>query len=105
MRRALGQAQFPGATAATWRAGRLIAADGTVRWLSRKGDAEVDLTAACEAPAMPSAGAQSRQPRTTTLATASGLVEVDVSPRALAALARNLHPPPYGETAHPMAQD
>jgi hypothetical protein len=82
--------RFPGATAAAWRAGQLIAADGTVRWLSRNGDAEVDLTAACQAPAMLSAGALARQPRTTTLATASGLAEVDVSPRALAALARSL---------------
>lgn len=97
--------RFPGSTAATWRAGQLIAADGTVRWLSRKGDAEVDLTAACQAPAMLSAGAQSRQPRTTALASASGLVEVDVSPRALAALARSLDHSPCGETAHPMAQD
>ena len=97
--------RFPGSTAATWRAGQLIAADGTVRWLSRKGDAEVDLTAACQAPAMLSAGAQSRQPRTTALASASGLVEVDVSPRALAALARSLDHSPCGETAHPTAQD
>ena len=97
--------RFPGSTAATWRAGQLIAADGRVRWLSRKGDAEVDLTAACQAPVMLSAGAESRQPRTTALASASGLVEVDVSPRALAALARNLDHSPYGETAHPTAQD
>ena len=97
--------RFPGATAATWRAGRLIAADGTVRWLSRTGDAEVDLTAACQAPVMLSAGAQSRQPRTTALTSASGLVEVDVSPRALAALARSLHHSPCGETVRPTAQD
>jgi hypothetical protein len=104
-RRAPGQAQVPGATAAPWQAGRLIAADGTVRWLSRKGDAEVDLTAACQAPAMLSAGAQARQPRTTALASASGLVEVDASPRALAAPARSLHHSPRGKTAHPTAQD
>jgi hypothetical protein len=97
--------RFPGPTAATWRAGRLIAEDGTVRWLSRKGDAEVDLTAACQAPAVLSAAALERQPRTTTLASVSGLVEVDVSPRALAALARSLHHPPYGETTRPIAQD
>jgi hypothetical protein len=81
--------RFP-AAAATWRAGLLIAADGTVRWRSRTGDAEVDLTAACQAPALLPAADQARQPRTTTLATASGLVEVDVSPRALASLARSL---------------
>jgi hypothetical protein len=90
--------RFRGATAATWQAGRLIVADGTVRWRSRKGDAEVDLTAACQAPAMLSASALARQPRTTTLTTASGLAEVDVSPRVLAALARSLRHPPSGES-------
>lgn len=89
--------RFPAAAAATWRAGRLIAADGTVRWRSRTGDAEVDLTAACQAPALLPAADQARQPRTTTLATASGLVEVDVSPRALASLARSLNHPPSGQ--------
>lgn len=97
--------RFPGATAATWRAGRLIAADGTVRWRSRTRDAEFDLTAACQDPAMLSAADQARQPRTTTLATPSGLVEVDVSPRALASLARSLHHPSQGETARPLAED
>lgn len=97
--------RFPGATAATWRAGRLIAADGTVRWRSRTGDAEVDLTAACQAPAMLSAAADARQPRTTTLATPSGLAEVDVSPRALTSLASSLHHPSSDETARPLAQD
>lgn len=53
--------RFPGTTPAAWRAGRLVAADGTVRWRSRKGDTEVDLTAACQDPAMLSAGAQARQ--------------------------------------------
>jgi len=95
----------PGATATTWRAGQLIAADGTVRWRSRTRDAEFDLTAACQDPAMLSAADQARQPRTTTLATPSGLVEVDVSPRALASLARSLHHPSQGETARPLAED
>jgi hypothetical protein len=95
----------PGATAATWRAGRLIAADGTVRWRSRTRDAEFDLTEACQDPAMLSAAVQARQPRTTTLTTPSGLVEVDVSPRALASLARSLHHPSQDETARPLAQD
>jgi hypothetical protein len=86
--------RFPEATAAAWRAGRVIVADGTVRWLARNGDAEVDLTAACQDPVMLSAARQPRQPRTTTLATAGGPAEVDVSPRALAALTRGLHHPP-----------
>jgi prepilin signal peptidase PulO-like enzyme (type II secretory pathway) len=79
-----GRLRFTEPEAATWRAGRLIAADGKVTWRSLKGDVTVDLTAACQA-ALPSA-ADSRQPRTTMLTTASGLAEVDVSPRALAAL-------------------
>jgi hypothetical protein len=83
--------RFPGAEAVTWRAGRLIAGNGTVTWLSRKGDVEVDLTSACQAPLMPPTEARKRQPRTTTLATASGLVEVDVSPIALETLASSLH--------------
>jgi hypothetical protein len=52
--------RFPGTEAATWRAGRLIAAGGSVRWLSLNGDAEVDLTLACQG-VLPSA-AHSRQP-------------------------------------------
>jgi hypothetical protein len=95
----------PGATATTWRAGQLIAADGTVRWRSRTRDAEFDLTAACQDPAILSAAAQARQPRTTTLTTPSGLVEIDVSPRAVASLARSLHHPSQDETARPLAQD
>jgi hypothetical protein len=95
----------PAATATTWRAGRLIAADGTVSWRSRTRDTEFDLTAACQDPAMLSAAAQARQPRTTTLTTPSGLVEIDVSPRALASLARSLHHPSQDETTRPLAQD
>jgi hypothetical protein len=58
-----------------------------VAWLSRSGDAEVDLTSACRAlPALP-ADAHRRDAGTTALATANGLVEVDVSPRVLAVLA------------------
>lgn len=79
--------RFPGAESATWRAGHLIAASGAVRWQSLQGDAEVDLTSACQALSMLPAGSHERQPRTTTLATADGLAEVDVSPKALAALA------------------
>lgn len=97
--------RFPGAKAATWRAGRLIAANDTVTWLSRNGDAEVDLTPACLALPMLPADAYGRQPRKTMLATANGLVEVNVSPAALAALVRSLRRPPYGDTAHPVAQD
>lgn len=70
---------------ATWRAGHLIAANGTVTWRSLKGDAQVDLTAACQALPVPPAGARGRQPRTTTLGTADGLVELDVSPKAILA--------------------
>ncbi len=80
--------KFAGVAAATWRAGNLIAADGAVTWRSLKGDAEVDLTAACQALPMRPAGTRGRGPRTTALVTASGLVEVDVSPKALTALAR-----------------
>jgi hypothetical protein len=96
--------RFPGAQAATWRTGRLIAANGTVTWLSLIGDVEVDLTAACQALPVPPAAAQ-RQPRETMLATASGLVEVDVPAAALVALAGSLRRPAYGDTAHPAAQD
>lgn len=77
--------RFLGTEAATWRAGRLIAANGTVTWLSRNGDVEVDLTSACQSLPMLPVDAQ-RQPRKTMLATASGFVEVDVSPRALETL-------------------
>jgi hypothetical protein len=110
-RHALGRAglparlRFPGAQGATWRAGRLIAANDTVTWLSRNGDAEVDLTSACQALPMLPTDAHGRQPRETMLATADGLVEVDVSPRALVELVRSLRRPPYGDTVHPAAQD
>ncbi|HEY4462902.1 MAG TPA: hypothetical protein VGN41_09595 [Streptosporangiaceae bacterium] len=97
--------RFPAAEAPTWRAGRLIAADGTVTWLSRKGDVEVDLTSACQALLMLPTDGRKRQPRTTTLATADGLAEVDVSPKALETLASSLRRPPYGDTVHPAAQD
>ncbi|HUY45827.1 MAG TPA: hypothetical protein VMV92_08895 [Streptosporangiaceae bacterium] len=97
--------RFPAAKAAPWRAGRLIAANGRVTWLSLNGDADVDLTSACQAlPTLPAA-AHGRQPRTTMLATASGVAEVDVSPRALAELVRSLRRPPYGDTAHSTARD
>jgi hypothetical protein len=96
--------RFPGAQAATWRAGRLIAANGTVTWLSLNGDVEVDLTAASQAlPVLPAAA--QRQPRETVLATANGLVEVDVPAAALVALAGSLRRPAYGDTVHPAAQD
>ena len=75
----------PAGRPATWRAGHVIAANGTVTWRSLKGDAEVDLTAACQALPTQPAGARGRQPRTTTLATAGGVVELDVSPKALLA--------------------
>jgi hypothetical protein len=78
--------RFPEAQAATWRDGRLIAANGRVTWLSRNGDVEVDLTAACQGLLTVPADGRKRQPRTTTLSTADNLAEVDVSPRALAAL-------------------
>jgi hypothetical protein len=97
--------RFLAANAAPWQAGRLMAANGTVTWLSLNGDAEVDLTPACQALRTLSAGAHVHQPRTTTLATVDGLVEVDVSPRALAELARISRRPPYGDMAHFAAQD
>jgi hypothetical protein len=97
--------RFPGTEGATWRAGRLIAANGTVTWLSRKGDVEVDLTSACQALLTLPTDGRKRQPRTTTLATADGLAEVGVSPRALETLASSLRRPPYGDTVHPAAQD
>lgn len=83
--------RFPSAKSATWRAGRLIAANGSLKWLSSNGDAEVDLTSACQALPTRSADTHRRQSRTTTLATASGLVEVDISPRALETLAGSVH--------------
>ena len=96
--------RFHGAQAATWRAGRLIAANGTVTWLSLNGDVEVDLTAACHAlPVLPVTA--QRQPRETMLATANGLVEVDVPAAALVALAGSLRRPAYGDTVHPASQD
>jgi len=97
--------RFPWAEAATWRAGRLIATNGRVTWVSRKGDVEVDLTAACQALLVLPTNGRQRQPRTTTLATADGLAEVDVSPRALETVAGSLRRPPYGDTTHPGAQD
>lgn len=99
--------RFPERGPATWRAGRLIAANGTVTWLSRDGDVEVDLTSACRAMLMAPQDGRKRQPRTTTLTTADGLAEVDVSPRALGTLASGLHLPPYdGDTVHhPAARD
>jgi hypothetical protein len=78
--------RFAGPKAATWRPGRLIGADGTVTWLSLNGDTVVDLTSACQALPVPPPGVRRRRPRTTTLATASGFAEVDVSPDILAAL-------------------
>jgi hypothetical protein len=96
--------RFPEAQAATWRAGRLIAANGTVTWLSLNGDVEVDLTAACQAlPVLPAAAL--RQPRETMLATANDTVEVDVPAAALVALARQSSSSAYGDTVHPAAQD
>ena len=70
---------------AAWRAGHVIAANGKVTWRSLKGDAQVDLTAACQALPVPPPGTRRRQPRTTTLATADGAVELDVSPKAILA--------------------
>ena len=75
----------PAAEPATWRAGHVIAEDGTVTWRSLKGDTEVDLTAACRALAIPPAGRHERQPRTTSLVTADGVVELDIGPKALLA--------------------
>ncbi len=46
----------------------------------------MDLTAACLALPIPPAGTRERQPRTTTLATVDGVVELDVSPKALLAV-------------------
>ena len=97
--------RFPAAQEARWRAGRLVAANGTVTWLSLNGDAEVDLTSACQVLPALQAGSHGRQPRTTMLATASGIAEVDLSARALAELARSLDHPPYGDTARSAAQD
>jgi hypothetical protein len=97
--------RFPAAKEARWRAGRLTAVNGTVMWLSLNGDAEVDLTAGCQAMPAVQAGAHGRQPRTTVLATTSGVAEVDVSPRALAELARSLRHPPYSDPAHSTPQD
>lgn len=85
--------RFPNAKSATWRAGRLIVANGTVTWLSLNSNAEVDLTSACQALPMLPADTRERQPRTTTLATANGVVEVDVSPRALETLVSSLRRP------------
>jgi hypothetical protein len=97
--------RFPAGKEARWRAGRLVAANGTMTWLSLNGDAEVDLTSACEALPALQTGADGRQPRTTMLAAASGIAEVDVNARALAELARSLHHPPYGDTARSAALD
>lgn len=80
--------RFPSAKSAAWRPGRLIAANGTLTWLSLNGDAEVDLTSACQA--LPIQAAHKRQ-RRTTLATATGLVEVDISPGTLETLASSAH--------------
>ena len=97
--------RFPAAEEARWRAGRLIAVNGTVTWLSLNGDAEVDLTAGCQAMPALQEGARGRQPRTTMLATTSGVAEVDVSSRALAELVRSFRHPPYADTAHSTPQD
>jgi hypothetical protein len=97
--------RFPAAKEARWRAGQLTAVNGTVTWLSLNGDAEVDLTAGCQAMPALQAGAHGRQPRTTMLATTSGVAEVDVSSRALAELARSLRHPPYADPAHSAPQD
>lgn len=97
--------RFPGAESPTWRAGRLIAASGAVTWQSWKDGAEVDLTPACQALPMLPAGRHGRQPRITTLATAGGLAEVDVSPKALAALAASIHRPHTMTRPHGTAQD
>jgi hypothetical protein len=92
--------RFPGAKSARWRPGQLlVATNGTVTWLSWKGDTEVDLTSACQALSTRPPHARGRRPRKTTLATASGLAEVGVSPRALALLIRDSRRPPYEETA------
>ncbi|MCW2933605.1 MAG: hypothetical protein JWM19_4567, partial [Actinomycetia bacterium] len=91
--------RFPEAKSARWRPGQLLAAtNGTVTWLSWKGDTEVDLTSACQALSTRPPDARGRRPRKTTLATASGLAEVGVSPRALALLIRDSRRPPYEET-------
>jgi hypothetical protein len=82
--------RLAGAKPASWQAGRLIAANGTVTWQSMDGDAHVDLTSACQALPMVPAGARGRRPRKTMLATASGFAEVDVGPEALAAMANGL---------------
>jgi hypothetical protein len=82
--------RFPSARSTTWRAGRVIAANGTVTWLSLNGDAEVDLTSACHALQMQATDTHQRQPRTTTLVTANGIAEVDLSPIALRTLASSL---------------
>jgi hypothetical protein len=97
--------RFPGAEAAAWRAGRLIAASGSVMWLSRNSDAAVDLTPACQALLMLPADGRKRWARTTTLMTAYGLAEVDLSPKALKTLASSLRRPPCGDTAAPAVQD
>ncbi|HEX8007543.1 MAG TPA: hypothetical protein VF482_14080 [Trebonia sp.] len=87
----MGRATFPArlrflaAQPATWRAGRLTFANGTVTWLSQNGDVEVDLTSACQPLPMLPVNAQ-RQPRSTVLATADGFVEVDLSPAVLVEL-------------------
>lgn len=96
--------RFLGATTATWRAGRLIAANGTVKWLSLKEDAEADLTSGCHALPL-QAATERRQPRTTTLATTDGLVEVDVSPRALIGLADSLRRAHNNDMADPLTED
>lgn len=83
--------RFPSATSPTWRPGSLIAANGTLTWLSLNGEAEVDLTSACQALPLQPADTHKSQRRTTTLASASGLVEVDVSPRTLETLASCVH--------------
>jgi hypothetical protein len=98
--------RFPGAKPARWRPGQLlVAANGTVTWLSWKGDAEVDLTSACQALPTRPAHARGRRPRKTTLVTPSGLAEVEVSPIALALLIRDSQRPPYEETTGETAQD
>lgn len=71
---------------ASWRPGRLIAANGTVTWVSRKGGAPVDLTGASLAPdTVPPTGRPARS-RTTILMTAQGPAELKVAPSAVAEL-------------------
>ena len=74
--------RFPEIAGAKWQKGALVVADGQVAWVAMGGHALVDLTAACQTPFAESGG----RSRRTTLPTAEGRAEIDLSPKRLADL-------------------